>query len=492
MDCARSNLAFSSVEFPDSKVVRMSALRFMLIAGEPSGDSLAAEFVQAFRQLPQVRAMPWPPEFFGAGGPRMSETGVELEIDLTAHAVFGISDVLSQYFKFKGFFVRLFRLALDRRPDAIILVDFGGFNLRFAEAIKRCVRSRVSAFSNWNPKIIHYVSPQVWASRAGRAYQLARNADLLLSIFPFEKAWYAGRVPQLRVEFVGHPMVDRYVNAESGGTSENRRGVVSERSGSPHPNPLPRGEGTQSSSDPLIEPARLVEARKSTLPLPKGQGRGEGKGHAFTAAASWESSTRQARNVTDSHPLILLLPGSRKREIEAHLPGMVGAVQQIKASRPIRLRMVLPNPELAEFASSIVRLPQWLEVRTQGLAESLTEADLAIASSGTVTLECAYFHVPTVVLYKTSRLTYEIAKRIITVKHIAMPNLLAGEMVYPELIQGDVTAEAIAGAALAFLNDPARVAGLKPKLTKVVESLGRPGASTRAAEAVLKVIRNPS
>ena len=425
MDCARSNLAFSSPEFSVSKIVRMSALQFMLIAGEPSGDSLAAEFVQAFRQLPQVQSVPWPTEFFGAGGPRMAAAGVELEIDLTAHSVFGISDVLSQYFKFKGFFDRLYRLALAWQPDAIILVDFGGFNLRFAEAIKRYVRVRASPFVNWDPKIIYYVSPQVWASRGGRAYQLARNVDLLLSIFPFEKAWYAGRVPQLCVEFVGHPIVDRYANAELAGHSEKLRGTFIERSVSPH-------------------------------------------------------------------PLILLLPGSRKREIEAHLPAMIGAVQQIKAIRPVRLRMVLPSPELAEFASSVTELPPELEVRTKGLAESLVEADLAIASSGTVTLECAYFHVPTVVLYKTSRLTYEIAKRIITVKHIAMPNLLAGEMVYPELIQGDVTAEAIAGAALAFLNDPARVAGLKPKLTKVLESLGRPGASTRAAEAVLKLIRNPS
>jgi lipid-A-disaccharide synthase len=125
------------------------------------------------------------------------------------------------------------------------------------------------------------------------------------------------------------------------------------------------------------------------------------------------------------------------------------------------------------------------------LAESLSEASLAIASSGTVTLECALFRVPTVVIYKTSWLTYQIARRIITVKHIAMPNLLAGETVYPELIQNDAKPADLAREALEFLNNPSRVAVLKSKLSKAVESLGAPGASRRAAEAVLGMLPRP-
>src|SRR5262249_39796779 len=121
-----------------------------------------------------------------------------------------LSDAANQFVKLRRIFQRLYCIALERRPDAIICVDYSGFNRRFAHAIKKYVRSRRDWFHDWNPKIIQYVSPQVWASREGRAYQMAKDYDLLLSIFPFEKEWYAKRVPDLRVEFVGHPLFDRY------------------------------------------------------------------------------------------------------------------------------------------------------------------------------------------------------------------------------------------------------------------------------------------
>ena len=148
------------------------------------------------------------PQFFGAGGAKMAAAGVELAFDLTQHSVIGISDVLKNYFKFRRLFNQLLALAIERKPDVVIGVDFGGFNLRFGHAVKEYVRD--NPFSKWNPKIVQFVSPQVWASRPGRADLLAADYDLLLSIFPFEKDWYAQRVPKLRVEFVGHPMVGRF------------------------------------------------------------------------------------------------------------------------------------------------------------------------------------------------------------------------------------------------------------------------------------------
>ena len=140
----------------------------------------------------------------------MAAAGVELAFDLTEHSVIGISDVLKNYFKFRRLFNQLLALAIERKPDVIIGVDFGGFNLRFGHAVKQYVRE--NPFSKWNPKIVQFVSPQVWASRPGRANLLAADYDLLLSIFPFEKDWYAQRTPKLRVEFVGHPMVGRFAN----------------------------------------------------------------------------------------------------------------------------------------------------------------------------------------------------------------------------------------------------------------------------------------
>ncbi|HEY2329986.1 MAG TPA: lipid-A-disaccharide synthase [Verrucomicrobiae bacterium] len=386
----------------------MKPKTFMLIAGEASGDLLAAELVSALREkLPDAK-------FFGAGGAKMSAAGVELAFDMTQHAVIGFTDVLKNILKFRRLFNQLLSLAIERKPDVIIGVDYGGFNLRFGQAVKKYVRE--NPFSQWNPKIVQFVSPQVWASRPGRADKMARDYDLLLSIFPFEKDWYAKRVPKLRVEFVGHPMIGRF-------NSEGR---------------VPRVPNL------------------------------------------YESGTRGARPSG-----ILLLPGSRKSELKKHLPPMLAALKTIQEKLPtVKAKIVLPNPALMQLAKS---LGAEVEIQIGELPWALAEADVAIASTGTVTMECAFFGVPTVTLYKTSWLTYQIAKRIVTVKSLTMPNLLAGEMVYPEFIQNDATPENISRAALELLQDEARRQKIKVQLGKIISSLGEPGASQRAAAAILSL-----
>ncbi len=382
----------------------------MLIAGEASGDLLAAELVAALRgQLPGA-------QFFGAGGAKMSAAGVELAFDLTQHSVIGVSDVLKNLLKFRRLFNQLLALAIERKPDVVIGVDYGGFNLRFGQAVKKYVRENL--FSKWNPKIVQFVSPQVWASRPGRADKLARDYDLLLSIFPFEKDWYARRVPSLRVDFVGHPMIGRFTNDDLRFTRGSAAG------------------------------ASIVN-RKSQ---------------------------------------ILLLPGSRKSELQRHLPVMLAALKTIQEKLPAaKAKMVLPNPALVTLSKS---LGANLEIQIGELPWALAESDVALASTGTVTMECAFFGVPTVTLYKTSWLTYQIAKRIVTVKSLTMPNLLAGETVYPEFVQHDATPENLSRAALELLQDEARRKQIKAQLVKIIASLGEPGAAGRAANAVLSLFQN--
>ncbi len=387
----------------------------MLIAGEASGDLLAAELVTALRgKLPSTfHHPPSSPVFFGAGGPKMSAAGVVLAFDLTQHSVIGITDVLKNILKFRRLFNQLLALAIERKPDVIIGVDYGGFNLRFGQAVKRYVRD--NPFSQWDPKIVQFVSPQVWASRPGRADKLARDYDLLLSIFPFEKEWYAKRVPSLRVEFVGHPMMGRFTNDD--------------------------------------------------LRLTRG------------AASDASIVNRQSQ--------ILLLPGSRKGELQRHLPVMLAALKAIQERLPAtRAKMVLPNPALMALAKS---LGANLEIQIGELPWALAESDVALASTGTVTMECAFFGVPTVTLYKTSWLTYQIAKRIVTVKSLTMPNLLAGEPVYPEFIQNEATPENLSRAALELLQDGAHRQQIKAQLAKIITTLGEPGAAGRAAAAILSL-----
>jgi lipid-A-disaccharide synthase len=403
----------------------MKPKTFMLIAGEASGDLLAAELVSALLAASKRSEDGRAPQFFGAGGPKMAAAGVELAFDLTQHSVIGISDVLKDYFKFRWLFNQLLKLAVEREPDAIIGVDFGGFNLRFGHAIKQYVRKNRSASTPWNPKIIQFVSPQVWASRPGRANLLAADYDLLLSIFPFEKDWYARRVPKLRVEFVGHPMVERFQKSEV----------------------------SPSSAVALL---RRVESQKSEA-----------------LAAS---------------PTILLLPGSRPAELRRHLPVMLGALKLIQEKLPSsRAKMVLPNKALKTIANKLSMLPSNTEIQIGNLPEALAQADVAIASTGTVTMECAFFGVPTVTLYKTSWSTYQIAKRIVTVKSLTMPNLLANEEVFPEFVQGAATPENISHAALELLQNEPRRAQIKKRLAEIVSQLGGSGASQRAAAAILSL-----
>jgi lipid-A-disaccharide synthase len=419
----------------------MNPKLFMLIAGEASGDLLAAELVSALRgKMPEAR-------FFGAGGAKMAEAGVELAFDLTRLSVVGFSDVLKNYFKFRQLFNQLLALAIERKPDVVIGVDFGGFNLRFGHAIKEYVRNHRSASTPWNPKIVQFVSPQVWASRPGRANRLAADYDLLLSIFPFEKDWYAKRVPKLRVEFVGHPMIGRFTNDD------------------------------------------LRFTRREPEP---------------TSIANRKSQ-------------ILLLPGSRTDELRRHLPVMLDALKIIQDKLPsAKVKMVLPNDRLLEeliwilaaristvvrsdrpIASSLAGMvandlaKQFLsnfEIQTGNLPQALAEADIAIASTGTVTMECALFGLPTVTLYKTSWFNYEIAKRIVTVKWATMPNILADEEIFPEFIQNAATPENISQAALQLLQNESRRIKIKSQLAKVVSSLGEPGASRHAATAILGLL----
>ncbi len=169
--------------------------RFMVIAGETSGAQLGAALVKEMRRGLQRRNTystdhqplyaDLAPRFFGAGGPRMAEAGVELAVDMTQHSVVGLSGPMSHLLRLKRIFDQLVALALEREPHVIIGVDFSEFNLRFAAAIRRRVLARRGTFNNWEPKLIKYISPQIWASREGRVYNIARDFDLLLSIFPF-------------------------------------------------------------------------------------------------------------------------------------------------------------------------------------------------------------------------------------------------------------------------------------------------------------------
>jgi lipid-A-disaccharide synthase len=166
------------------------SFRLMLVAGEESGDAHAAALVGALRErAPGVRF-----ELFGSTGARMRGAGVESVVREDDLAITGLAEIARALPRFWAAYRALKRAALARRPDAVVLVDWPDFNLVLARALRRK-----------GLRVIYYISPQLWAWRSHRVRQVRRDVDLLLTILPFERAWYAVR-GVTHVEFVGHPL----------------------------------------------------------------------------------------------------------------------------------------------------------------------------------------------------------------------------------------------------------------------------------------------
>lgn len=161
----------------------------MIVAGEASGDIYGADLArEAFKIDPDIH-------FFGIGGARMREAGVETLVDSADMAVVGLVEVLKHFNVISDAFLKLKKILLDDRPNLLILIDYPGFNLRLAKIARKA-----------GVRVLYYISPQIWAWRQGRVKKIARLVDHMAVILPFEAPFYerAG-VP---VSFVGHPMLD--------------------------------------------------------------------------------------------------------------------------------------------------------------------------------------------------------------------------------------------------------------------------------------------
>jgi lipid-A-disaccharide synthase len=164
--------------------------RLMVVAGEESGDAHAASLVGALRgRAPDARF-----ELFGSTGARLREAGVESVVREDDLAITGLAEIARALPRFWAAYRALRSAALERRPDAVVLVDWPDFNLALARTLRRR-----------GLRVIYYISPQLWAWRSHRVRQVRRDVDLLLTILPFEREWYAARGVS-HVEFVGHPL----------------------------------------------------------------------------------------------------------------------------------------------------------------------------------------------------------------------------------------------------------------------------------------------
>ncbi|MBN1256397.1 MAG: lipid-A-disaccharide synthase [Planctomycetes bacterium] len=279
--------------------------------------------------------------------------------------------------------------------------------------------------ANPGQKIIYYICPKFWAWNYRRVKKLRQWIDEILCIFPFEPKLLQAEGIQSR--FVGNPLLDQLALEEDG------------------------------------------------------------------------KKLRSELDINPEAELIGLLPGSRQGEVRRLLPPLLEAARIMQATRPGRRFIIAASPQmnkkvLAELSGCELKGFPVLSGRAH---EVMAASDLLLATSGTATLEAALYGTPMVGIYKISAVTHWLITRMARIKHFTLPNLLLcdfaenpqDEVIIPELLQNEAEGERIAAEAEAVLGDEIRRVYMKQKLLSLRNLLGGPGASRRAAEAILEAIK---
>jgi lipid-A-disaccharide synthase len=379
----------------------MKPKKVIIIAGEASGDLHGSRLVSAMRGLnPNL-------EFCGIGGQAMERAGVRLLMDAAQLSVVGITEAFSKLPQILKGIARAKRSLSLIEPDLLILIDFPDFNLHLAASAKKLAIP-----------VLYYISPQIWAWRAGRIEKIKRRVDHMAVILPFEAEIYKRH--HIPVSFVGHPLMD-------GG-----------------PLSLPNAAGLATGDDP---------------------------------------------------PVVSLLPGSRDREVAKHLPLMIQAANLL-SQRMKELKFIIscaPSVRRRMLEEIVNRYKGSCPFELVGddVSQIFIRSRLALAVSGTVTLQAAICGTPCVILYKVSPASYWLGRRLIRVNHIGLVNLIAGKELMPELIQDAVSPESLAEKAYQMLTDRAGLERTRAELLSMRDRLGSPGASSRVARLALTLLNRP-
>ncbi|MBL4631449.1 MAG: lipid-A-disaccharide synthase [Paraglaciecola sp.] len=377
-------------------------LRIGIVAGEASGDILAAGLIkQLKKRFPNAT-------FEGIAGSKMQAQGCQSLFDMEELSVMGLVEVLSRIRRLM--FVRnsVLNHFLANPPDVFIGVDAPDFNLGLALKLKK-----------QGIKTVQYVSPTIWAWRENRIFKIAKATDLVLSIFPFEKQVYDKH--NIPCVFVGHTMAD----------------------------------------DIAIKPDK--------------------------------QKARHALQLRENEIVLALLPGSRKREVDTLLDVFIQSCLLLK-SDIAELKVLIPvvnrqrKDQVDEYLQT--HMPDLsIQVVIGHARDVMIASDAVLLASGTATLEAMLCKKNMVTAYKLSGLTYQLMKWLYKAKYFALPNVLADEKLIPELLQDDVTPEAVSQLLLPMLSKRSgeEQQTLIAKFEILHESL-RKDADVQAASAVANLI----
>ncbi|QWE21121.1 lipid-A-disaccharide synthase [Polynucleobacter sp. AP-Kolm-20A-A1] len=387
------------------------------VAGEPSGDLLAAPVLSALNQIPDMAGL----EVYGIGGPRMQAEGMRSDWPMETLSVRGYVEAIKQLpaiLKLRKELVQ--NLLNEGRPDVYLGIDAPDFNLGVELELRKA-----------GVPTLHFVSPSIWAWRAGRIKKISQAVERMLCIFPFETEIYdrAG----VASTYVGHPLASEIPSEpDMQGARQKIAKALRKESDSLDGVVIAVLPGSRGSEIELIAP---VFFETMLLLTERYQGQ---KLHFLVPVA-----TPRLREPLEQ---LLLKTKNLNADIQIHL--------------------------------------------LDGMADEVLEAsDVVLIASGTATLQAALWKKPMVISYKVPWLTAQIMKRQGYLPYVGLPNILCGEFVVPELLQDDATPEKLANAVQAWLENPTKVAQLKERFTQMHETLRRP-TGLLVAQAVAQTIDN--
>ena len=368
--------------------------KLMIITGEVSGDLIGASLIKELKKLDAGLT------FFGIGGEKMCEQGMNILYHINKMAFLGFTEVVKHLPFIKKVQVDLLAVAKKEEIKNVVLIDYPGFNLNIAKKLKKN-----------GMKIIYYISPQLWAWGSGRMKKIKRLVNKMLVVFPFEEKLYKNN--NVDVDFVGHPLIDRI------------------------------------------------------------------KEYQFLSKEELFSKL----DLDGSKELLLLMPGSRKHELEKLFPQIIKSAKKLADEFNLQIVIACSSNIDENRFYKLSSLSNY-KVITGYTYDLMKYAKFGIVKSGTSTLEAGYFALPMIIVYKISGLTYLIVKKLIKVSKIGMVNILLEDNVVPELIQNDVSEAKIYDAGKKILIDKEYYNSVKLKLNMVKDKLGNEGASARASKQI--------
>ena len=384
-------------------------LKIGIVVGEVSGDTLGAKLIRSFREQ-GIDA-----EFEGIGGPQMIAEGFNSYYPMDILSVMGIVEVLKDIKKLFAVRDGLVEKWTENPVDVFVGIDAPDFNLRLSKSLKQ---------KQLPIKTVQYVSPSVWAWRQGRVHGIKASIDLVLCLFPFEKAFF--QKWQVPAAFVGHPLASQL----------------------PLDNPLVAAK----------HELGLDEQQKHIALLP-GSRRGEIErlGPLVLSAA---------QILTEQHPdYVFLIPAindARKQQIELLLKQYPEALQ------------------------AKVRLMENTDTESKIGRQVMNASNIVALASGTATLEAMLLHRPMVTFYKLNWLTYHVVKLLIKIPYYSLPNIIAGKKVIQELIQHDATPEKLAAEIESLMGVEKSQIQVMQHITMHKQLLS--GNSENPVEAILKLL----